>query len=128
MPDVCRVRTVGLSRAGEPLLLLSVGHGSRNVLVVAGPHANEMVGGATALLLARRVAADPVLRDGADAAWHFLLCADPDGARLNEAVPGARFTHARPLPALLPARAPPSSPSGCRTTARWRAPCPRRAR
>ncbi|MGW2355062.1 M14 family zinc carboxypeptidase [Actinacidiphila glaucinigra] len=91
-PDVCRLRTVGLSRAGEPLLLLSVGHGSRNVLVVAGPHANEMVGGATALVLARRVTADPVLRDGTDAAWHFLLCADPDGARLNEAVPDARFT------------------------------------
>ncbi|WP_431954101.1 M14 family zinc carboxypeptidase [Actinacidiphila sp. bgisy167] len=91
-PEVCRLRTVGLSRAGEPLLLLSVGHGSRNVLVVAGPHANEMVGGATALLLARRIAADPVLRDAADAAWHFLLCADPDGARLNEAVPEGRFT------------------------------------
>ncbi|MDX3072106.1 M14 family zinc carboxypeptidase [Streptomyces sp. MI02-7b] len=91
-PDLCRVRTVGTSRAGEPLLLLSVGHGRRNVLVVAGPHANEMVGGATALRLARWVAADPALREGADASWHFLLCADPDGARLNEAVPDGRFT------------------------------------
>jgi hypothetical protein len=86
-PGLCRMREVGRSRAGEPLWLLSVGHGRRNVLVVAGPHANEMIGGATALRLAELVTADLRLRDAADAAWHFLLCVDPDGARLNEAAP-----------------------------------------
>lgn len=89
-PGLCRLREVGRSRAGEPLWLLSVGHGSRNVLVVAGPHANEMVGGATVRHLAELVAADPGLRDGVDAAWHFLLCVDPDGARLNRAAPHGR--------------------------------------
>lgn len=91
-PGLCRLRQIGSSRAGEPLWLLSIGHGSRNVLVVAGPHANEMVGGATVLRLAERVSAEPRLVAGADAAWHLLLCADPDGARLNEAVPEGEFT------------------------------------
>ncbi|MES4832318.1 M14 family zinc carboxypeptidase, partial [Streptomyces anthocyanicus] len=56
-PRHARLRRVGTSRAGSPLLLLSVGHGSRQVLVVGGPHANEPVGGATALRLAERAVA-----------------------------------------------------------------------
>ncbi|MFB7245852.1 dehydrogenase [Streptomyces populi] len=84
-PGDARLRRVGTSRAGTPMLLLSVGHGSRQVLVVAGPHANEPVGGATALRLAERALADPRLTEGADATWNLLLCLDPDGSRRNEA-------------------------------------------
>lgn len=84
-PRDARLRRVGTSRAGTPLWLLSVGHGSRQALVVAGPHANEPVGGATALRLAERALADPRLCEGADATWNLLLCLDPDGARRNEA-------------------------------------------
>jgi len=84
-PRDARLRRVGTSRAGTPLWLLSVGHGSRQALVVAGPHANEPVGGATALRLAERALADPRLREGADVTWNLLLCLDPDGARRNEA-------------------------------------------
>ena len=83
-PRDARLRQVGTSRAGLPLLLLSVGHGSRQALIVAGPHANEPVGGATALRLAERALADPRLCDGADVTWNLLLCLDPDGARRNE--------------------------------------------
>ncbi|MET7657207.1 MULTISPECIES: M14 family zinc carboxypeptidase [unclassified Streptomyces] len=79
-----RLRRVGVSRAGSPLWLLSVGRGSRQALVVAGPHANEPVGGATVLRLAERVLADPRLTVGADATWNLLLCLDPDGLRRNE--------------------------------------------
>ncbi|MFD5817317.1 M14 family zinc carboxypeptidase [Streptomyces sp. NPDC127038] len=84
-PGDARLRRVGTSRAGTPMLLLSVGHGSRQALVVAGPHANEPVGGATALRLAERALADPRLTEGADATWNLLLCLDPDGSRRNEA-------------------------------------------
>ncbi|WP_405974601.1 M14 family zinc carboxypeptidase [Streptomyces sp. NBC_00988] len=83
-PQDARLRRVGTSRAGTPLWLLSVGHGSRQALVVAGPHANEPVGGATVLRLAERVLADPRLSEGADATWNLLLCLDPDGSRRNE--------------------------------------------
>ncbi len=80
-PGVCRLRQVGVSRAGRPLELLSVGHSPRAVLVVAGAHANEPAGGPAALAVAERVLAEPELR--ADTSWHFLLCADPDGASLH---------------------------------------------
>ncbi|CAM5615900.1 hydroxylacyl-CoA dehydrogenase [Streptomyces avidinii] len=88
-PARVRLRQAGTSRAGEPLWVLSVGSpatagaepegAAPNVLVVAGAHANEPVGGATALSLARRLIREP----GAGTAWHFLLCADPDGAALH---------------------------------------------
>ncbi|MFE6288145.1 M14 family zinc carboxypeptidase [Streptomyces sp. NPDC057877] len=83
-PRDARLRRVGTSRAGTPLWLLRLGHGTRQALVVAGPHANEPVGGATALRLAERVLADPGLGEGADATWNLLLCLDPDGLRRNE--------------------------------------------
>ncbi|SNX64752.1 zinc carboxypeptidase [Streptomyces sp. TLI_55] len=83
-PRDARLRPVGTSRAGNPMWLLSVGHGSRHALVVAGPHANEPVGGATVLHLAERALADPGPTEAADATWNLLLCLDPDGLRRNE--------------------------------------------
>jgi hypothetical protein len=84
-PEICRLGAVGRSREGRPLLMLTVGRGPRNVLVVAGPHANEAaVGGATALRLAAQIAADRAQGTDDGSAWHFLLCIDPDGAALNE--------------------------------------------
>ncbi|MFF4590807.1 M14 family zinc carboxypeptidase [Streptomyces sp. NPDC001388] len=83
-PRDAALRRVGVSREGTPLWLLTVGRGSRQVLVVAGPHANEPVGGATVLRLAERALADPRLTEGADATWNLLLCLDPDGLRRNE--------------------------------------------
>ncbi|CAL9618819.1 hypothetical protein SUDANB15_05779 [Streptomyces sp. enrichment culture] len=80
-PGLCVLRQVGVSRAGRPLHLLSVGHARRAVLVVAGAHPNEPAGGGTLLALARRALQERELRDGTS--WHFLLCADPDGASLH---------------------------------------------
>ncbi|MFB6617272.1 M14 family zinc carboxypeptidase [Streptomyces sp. NPDC056367] len=84
-PGDARLRQAGASRGGQPLWVLSLaptGPGTaRNVLVVAGAHANEPVGGATALALARRLLREPAPRAGCG--WHFLLCADPDGAGLH---------------------------------------------
>ncbi|MEU7580274.1 M14 family zinc carboxypeptidase [Streptomyces sp. NPDC041068] len=80
-PDLGTLRQVGVSRAGRPLHLLSVGRARRAVLVVAGAHANEPTGGSTLLHLAERTLRDRRLRS--DTSWHFLLCADPDGASLH---------------------------------------------
>ncbi|MFE5136619.1 M14 family zinc carboxypeptidase [Streptomyces fagopyri] len=80
-PGLSTLRQIGVSRAGRPLHLLSVGHAQRAVLVVAGAHANEPAGGSTLLSLAERVLYDVELRT--DTSWHFLLCADPDGASLH---------------------------------------------
>ncbi|MEU5319289.1 M14 family zinc carboxypeptidase [Streptomyces sp. NPDC021056] len=80
-PALCTLRQVGRSRAGRPLHLLSVGRARRAVLVVAGAHSNEPTGGATLLDVAGRVLNERELRFGTS--WHFLLCADPDGASLH---------------------------------------------
>nr|WP_268249475.1 M14 family zinc carboxypeptidase [Streptomyces poonensis] len=83
-PGLLRLSTVGTSRAGRPLWLLSAGHGRRHVLTVAGAHSNEPVGGASAIRLAERFALDPAQLDALDCTWHFLLCLDPDGMSLAE--------------------------------------------
>ncbi|MFG2904953.1 M14 family zinc carboxypeptidase [Kitasatospora sp. NPDC048286] len=79
-PDRCRLREVGRSRAGRPLMLLSVDRGPRAVLVVGGPHPNEPIGTAGTVRLAE-VLLDRPARPGLS--WHLLLCLDPDGAALN---------------------------------------------
>jgi hypothetical protein len=96
-PGLCTLRVVGRSREGRPLHLLTVGLDRprvRNVLVVAGPHSDERVGAASALRIAERVALDPHLHVGSGAAWHFLLCLDPDGTLRSEAGPAVRRTPA----------------------------------
>jgi hypothetical protein len=78
-PERCRLRTVGTSRGGRPLWLLSIGSAPDQALVVAGAHANEaFLGGASIVELAQRVLADPAGQ--ADVTWNLLLCLDPDGA------------------------------------------------
>ncbi|SHN14118.1 M14 family zinc carboxypeptidase [Actinacidiphila paucisporea] len=96
-PGLCTLRVAGRSREGRPLHLLTVGLDRprvRNVLVVAGPHSDERVGAASALRIAERVALDPRLHVGSGAAWHFLLCLDPDGTARSEAGPAVRRTPA----------------------------------
>ncbi|MBC2900730.1 M14 family zinc carboxypeptidase [Streptomyces cupreus] len=88
-PGTGRLRRIGTSRAGRPILMLSVGHGPRHVLVVARPHPDEPVGGATALALAERVARGEQLSPATDPAlvtWDIVLCLDPDGAALSEGI------------------------------------------
>ncbi|MDQ0993665.1 M14 family zinc carboxypeptidase [Streptomyces sp. V3I7] len=83
-PGLLRLREVGVSRAGRPLWLLSAGQGSHQVLTVAGAHANELVGGTSALRLAEELAHRPDVLDALDCAWHFLICLDPDGTAIAE--------------------------------------------
>jgi hypothetical protein len=83
-PEELRLRSVGASRAGRPLWLLSAGHGDRQILTVAGAHANEPVGGASALRLAGLLARRPHELQRLGCTWHFLLCLDPDGADLAQ--------------------------------------------
>ncbi|MGW9210227.1 M14 family zinc carboxypeptidase [Embleya sp. NPDC055664] len=80
--DLCRWRRYGTSRLGDPLRVLSIGHGERNVLILGGPHANEPYGALTVGHLSRLVTEHAELRD--DLTWHFLPWANPDAARMNE--------------------------------------------
>jgi hypothetical protein len=88
-PRTSRLRRIGTSRGGRPILMLSVGHGPRHILVVARPHPDEPVGGTTALFLAEHVARGDGLSAATDPAavtWDIVLCLDPDGAALSEGI------------------------------------------
>jgi hypothetical protein len=82
--DVARLRRIGTSRLGEPLVCLTVGSGEHHAVVFGMPHPNEPIGGLTAVHLARRICADPALRERLGYTWHIVPCIDPDGTRLNE--------------------------------------------
>jgi hypothetical protein len=121
-PGLCTLRVAGRSREGRPLYVLTVGRDRprvRNILVVAGPHSDERVGAASAMRIAERVALDPRLHAVAGAAWHFLLCLDPDGTLRTESGPAVRrtpaehFRHAyRPPADEQPEWAPSIRPAG----------------
>ncbi|MCC3332504.1 M14 family zinc carboxypeptidase [Nocardia abscessus] len=81
-PERVSVTELGRSRGGDPIREVTVGSGDRHILVFGNPHPNEPIGMATIRHLLGRMAADDAATVGAT--WHFLLCVDPDGTRLNE--------------------------------------------
>ena len=83
-PDLVTVRTIGESRQGDPIQLISIGESERNALVYAGAHANEAIGCMTAEFLSCHLCENQELRQELGYAWHFLKCLDADGMRLNE--------------------------------------------
>ncbi|MEU5159206.1 M14 family zinc carboxypeptidase [Streptomyces sp. NPDC020875] len=86
------LRTIGRSRGGREILLLSVGKGRENALVLGGPHPNEPTGFLTALQLARLAARRPEFAEGLDLTWHIVPCMDPDAAALGDGWYGGPHT------------------------------------
>jgi hypothetical protein len=82
--DIAQVERLGVSRAGRPIDLVSVGRGPRAALIVGAPHANEPIGCATIMRLLARLARDRALRDGSGWEWHFIPAIDIDGVAFNE--------------------------------------------
>lgn len=78
-----RIERLGLSGGGRPIDLVSIGRGSRSVLLVGAPHANEPIGMLTILHLMERLAQDRRLRQDAGFSFHFIPVIDPDGVALN---------------------------------------------
>lgn len=83
-PDVSRIQRVGSSKLGEPIRMLSIGSGTRNVFLFGCPHPNEPIGAMMLDHLARLLCTDESLRDAFDCMWHLIPTIDPDGTRLNE--------------------------------------------
>lgn len=82
-PDRVGLTVVGHSEQGEPIEMLSVGEGGRNVLAYGYPHPNEPIGSTGLTMLAQALAEGDERLDDLDARFHMVLCADPDAARLN---------------------------------------------
>jgi Zinc carboxypeptidase len=81
---IARIERLGSSRGGRPIDLVSVGSGSRAVLIVGAPHPNEPIGCATVVRLLTRLARDRALRERGGWSWHFIPAIDIDGIAYNE--------------------------------------------
>ncbi|WP_454198870.1 M14 family zinc carboxypeptidase [Nocardia sp. Marseille-Q1738] len=81
-PERVSITELGRSRGGDPIREVRVGSGARHILVLGNPHPNEPIGMATIRHLLGRMVTDDAATLGAT--WHFVLCVDPDGTRLNE--------------------------------------------
>jgi hypothetical protein len=91
-PGIARRRRVGSSSLGEPIHMLSIGSGEKNVLLFACPHPNEPIGAMLVHHIAHLLVGDEHLRDGLGFTWHLISSVDPDGTRLNEGWFNGPFT------------------------------------
>src|SRR6185295_1805111 len=71
-PGLTRLETVGASREGRPIELLTVGHGRRPVLLVGVPHPNEPIGTLTLEFLTRLLCEDEELRRRLDVTLYAI--------------------------------------------------------
>jgi hypothetical protein len=76
-----QVRTVGHSRLGRPIQMISLGIGTRNALLVGAPHPNEPAGAATVERMITHLLENP--HEGRGYRWHFIKAIDPEGLKLN---------------------------------------------
>lgn len=91
-PEVARLERVGSSSLGEPISMLSLGKGEKQILLFACPHPNEPIGAMVVHHLSRLLTTDAALRDGLGYTWNLIPCVDPDGTRLNEGWFSGPFT------------------------------------
>jgi hypothetical protein len=82
-PEVARFETIGRSTSGDPIPMLRIGIGEKQLLFFACPHPNEPIGAMTLESLAKLLVEDDELR-GDTYTWNLVKCIDPDGTRLNE--------------------------------------------
>ena len=89
-PGLVRAVQIGMSTNGEPIQMVRIGDGPRQLLFIGCPHPNEPIGMLTIDRLSHALVDDEV--SIGDFTWNFILCADPDGARRNEGWFGGPFT------------------------------------
>ncbi|HJQ74471.1 MAG TPA: M14 family zinc carboxypeptidase [Gaiellaceae bacterium] len=94
-PRLARLETIGASREGRPIELLTIGDGAVPVLLLGVPHPNEPIGTLTLEYLCRLFCEDDALRTGLDVTIHAIKVADPDGLVLNEGWFKGAFSPAR---------------------------------
>lgn len=80
---LARVERLGASQGGNPIDLITIGRGTRSVLIVGAPHSNEPIGCLTIVRLIERLAADQTFREHSGFTWHFIPAIDVDGLDLN---------------------------------------------
>jgi hypothetical protein len=82
-PQAARLQRVGTSTDGQPIELLTIGHGARTALLLGVPHPNEPIGTLTLEFLSRLLCEREDLRERLDYTFLIVKAADPDGLALN---------------------------------------------
>lgn len=85
--DVMTVNPIGHSSEGRLLEEFVIHGGPQQLVVIAGVHANELIGDNTMAYLADKLAKDAELREELGATWRFI-CIDPDSMALNTWING----------------------------------------
>ncbi|QPC84937.1 hypothetical protein G4Y79_11380 [Phototrophicus methaneseepsis] len=83
-PDLVSIRTIGETRRGDPIEMLTIQGGPLQALAFGGPHPNEPIGCMTLEYLTKRLCEDDELRNELGFTWHIIKSIDSDGMRLNE--------------------------------------------
>ncbi|HEU0163682.1 MAG TPA: M14 family zinc carboxypeptidase, partial [Thermomicrobiales bacterium] len=91
-PEIARLERVGSSTLGEPIRMLSIGSGSKNIFLFGCPHPNEPIGAMMLHHLSEKLCTDATLREAYDYTWNLIPTIDPDGTRLNEGWFAGPFT------------------------------------
>jgi hypothetical protein len=81
--ECVKLVTVGKSTSGDPIPMLRIGDGAKQLLFFACPHPNEPIGAMMLEALSELLVEDAKLR-GEKYTWNIIKCIDPDGTRLNE--------------------------------------------
>jgi len=84
-PDAVELKAIGTSKNGESIRALRIGRGKHQAVLFGFPHPEEPSGSLVLEYLSKELAQSEDLRESFDYTWHIIKCADPDGARLNEA-------------------------------------------
>ena len=84
-PDLVELKTIGTSKNGASIQALEIGEGRYQAVLFGFPHPEEPSGSLVLNYLSEKLAENEDLRKKFDYTWHIVKCADPDGARLNEA-------------------------------------------
>jgi len=81
--DCVKLVQIGHATSGDPIPMLRIGNGPKQLLFFACPHPNEPIGAMMLEALSQLLVEDPKLR-GDTYTWNIVKCIDPDGTRLNE--------------------------------------------
>jgi len=84
-PGAVELKTIRKSKSGESIRVLKIGQGKHQAVLFGFPHPEEPSGSLVLEYLSKELARSEDLRKTFDYTWHIIKCADPDGARLNEA-------------------------------------------
>ena len=83
-PANLKVLDLGETAGRRRIRALKIGSGSHNALLYGFPNPEEPLGGLLLDEFSNDIVANDLVLEAMDYTWYIIMCADPDGAALNE--------------------------------------------